>query len=108
MSILPGAVQENVKDKIKEVKEYLKLHYIYDIVQNYWSGSGDTKLDNVVIENNKRYSRYIAKEEFEEAISRWNDEQLDRRSVNFESIAKLIYRAPLKTYEKRYNRLKIS
>lgn len=89
--------KSNLQSKTGSNKEYervlknlLKWH-IHDTVTGYWSGTGDSKLDQIAIENNNKYRNQVEKEELEGSLKRWYSEQLQKRSINFESTAKMLY-----------------
>ena len=49
ISIDAGLVDRGNKAKeIKEVKRFLYKHYLFDILRGFWSGSGDTKLEEII------------------------------------------------------------
>ncbi|MGC6769335.1 DUF262 domain-containing protein [Enterococcus sp. LJL51] len=73
------------------VKKNLLKWYLYDIVESNWSGSGDTKLDQIAIDHNNKYLNEILSENLNNALMKWYDEQLQKRSINFEPIAKMLY-----------------
>lgn len=52
----------------------LPMWYLYDNLRDYWVGSGDTKLDSLVILDNITTSRYfqkVPKESFEATLNEW-------------------------------------
>ena len=63
------------KAKSKElgrVKDYLYRHYLYDILRGHWSGSGDTKLEEIIADPcTCRYTKDVSRDEFEIAVSSW-------------------------------------
>ena len=67
-----GLVLKQKSKEISKVKEYLPKHYLYDILRGFWSGSGDSKLEEIIADPIIcRYTRDVAKDEFEMAVSTW-------------------------------------
>lgn len=68
-----GLVDRGNKAKeIREVRRFLYKHYLYDILRGYWSGSGDTKLEEIIADPfTCRYVKDVSKDSFEQAISEW-------------------------------------
>lgn len=73
ISIDNGLVDKGNKAKeIKEVKRFLYKHYLYDILRGHWSGSGDTKLEEIITDPvTCRYVKDVNKDSFEQVISEW-------------------------------------
>lgn len=79
-----GLENNNSKAKeIKEVKNYLYKHYLYDILRGYWSGSGDTKLEEIIADPSTcRYVKDVNKDSFEQVISEWLSSLNQKTSLN--------------------------
>lgn len=73
------------------IRNNLLKWYIYDIVEGNWSGSGDSKLDQIAIGKINKYLHEVASEQLSNSLMKWYDNQLQKRSINFEPIAKMIY-----------------
>lgn len=73
ISIEHGLTDKGGKSKeTKEVKRFLHKHYLYDILRGYWSGSGDTKLEEIIADPTTcRYVKDVNRESFEQVISEW-------------------------------------
>lgn len=73
ISVANGLVDKGNKAKeIKEVKRFLPKHYLYDILRGHWSGSGDTKLEEIIADPSTcRYVKDVNKDSFEQVISEW-------------------------------------
>ena len=73
LSIENGLVDSGNKAKeIKEVKRFLYKHYLYDILRSYWSGSGDSKLEEIIADPYTcRYVKDVNKDSFEQVVSEW-------------------------------------
>lgn len=57
---------------IKNIKFYLYKHYLYDIIRGYWSGSGDSKLEEIIAEPETCiYMLDVDRSKFESAILEW-------------------------------------
>ncbi len=58
--------------QIKEIRQFLYKHYLYDILRGFWSGSGDSKLEEIIREPETcRYIRDVEKNSFEQVIADW-------------------------------------
>jgi hypothetical protein len=80
----------NYKENETKFKRYLHKHYIYDILRGYWSGSGDTKLDNLTLDiSNSPYFGDVAREPFIQIVEEWLNYQNTRSSNSISSEAKL-------------------
>lgn len=67
---------------INKVREHLHKHYLFDILRDYWSGSGDTKLEEIISDPTTcRYVRSVSRDEFEWAILSWMNENNEKESV---------------------------
>lgn len=65
------AKQKSSKE-LGKVKDFLYKHYLFDILRGYWSGSGDSKLEEIIADPTTcRYTKDVAKDEFEMAVSNW-------------------------------------
>ena len=73
ISLESGLVDKGNKAKeIKEFRRFLSKHYLYDILRGYWSGSGDTKLEEIIADPYTcRYVKDVSRDSFEQAISEW-------------------------------------
>lgn len=94
---------EKNKKVITSVKQYLYKHYLFDILRGAWSGSGDSKLSQIIAEPTTcRYTKDVAKDEFEAAISGWLDENNNKGKLTNVSVeAKLFLNYLLRG--KKYN-----
>ena len=87
-----NGLQHKPKNKeLGRVKEHLHKHYLYDILRGHWSGSGDSKLEEIIADPTTcRYTKDVAKDEFEMAVSRWlSDGNKKAESKNVSADAKL-------------------
>ena len=67
-----GLVPKPKNKEIGKVKDNLYKHYIFDILRGFWSGSGDSKLEEIIADPTTcRYTKDVAKDEFEMAVSSW-------------------------------------
>jgi len=85
-------LKKNLQSKeLQRVKRYLRTHYIYDIIRGYWTGSGDTKLEEIIADPPIcRYVKDVDKNEFEQEVSRWMNESNQKiKSVNVAAETKL-------------------
>ena len=84
---------ENLSRYSKEYNNILNNflgYYIYDIVTSRWSGSGDSKLDEIIIKKSKRYSVAIEKDTLETALLSWIDEKNSKYNILFDNVTKSI------------------
>ncbi|WPC08912.1 hypothetical protein [Globicatella sp. PHS-GS-PNBC-21-1553] len=83
--------KEKYSVKFKKIKNNLIYYFIFQTVTNKWSGSGDTKLDNIILNNEESYLMPIEQTRFENALLDWYDEQTKKNSINVEKISKFLY-----------------
>jgi hypothetical protein len=84
----------NYKKNYDLIKNNLIIHYINDIINSYWAGSGDSKLDLFVIDiatNRIKYLDPIPFDTLNIRILSWLDEITSKKSLNFDKVSKLIY-----------------
>lgn len=94
--------------ELTRVKENLYRHYLYDILKGHWSGSGDSKLEEIIANPTTcRYTRDVAKDEFEMAVSSWLSDGNKRGSLmNVSTETKLFLNYLLRTsgiFQDRYS-----
>lgn len=84
-------VNDKNKKVIANIRQYLYKHYLFDILRGAWSGSGDSKLAQITADPTTcRYTRDVAKDEFEAAISGWLEENNSKVTLtNVSTEAKL-------------------
>lgn len=75
----------------KAIRSNLIKWYVYDILEGNWSGSGDSKLDQIAIEHNNKYLKEVSENTLNDSMQKWYEEQLQKRSINFEPVAKMLY-----------------
>lgn len=85
------SVKNQNKNLIKRFDSYLHMHYIYDIIRGFWGGTGDTKLDEIVLNDitESRYLNGVDKHNFEASLFSWFEEQNFRTRDNFNVETKL-------------------
>lgn len=73
ISVKDGLVDKGTKAKeIKEIKRFMYKHYLYDILRGFWSGSGDSKLQEIISDPlTCRYVRDVNESSFAQVISEW-------------------------------------
>lgn len=88
-----GRIIDNAKrNKLSDFTSYLPLWYLYDNIRGYWAGSGDAKLDSMVLLDNIFDSRYFTKvseDAFRLAILNWIDEENQEKSTQIKPEVKL-------------------
>lgn len=62
---------------INKFYEYMPMRLLYDVLNNYWAGSGDNKLYEIISSdlNNNRYLRPISIESWKSLLEDWIEEQ---------------------------------
>lgn len=91
-----------LKPKSKElarVREFLYKHYLYDILQGYWAGSGDSKLEEIIADPTTcRYTKDVDKTDFEMVVIKWLSEGNKKGTLtNVSADAKLFLNYLLRT-----------
>ncbi|MCC6824973.1 MAG: DUF262 domain-containing protein [Acidobacteria bacterium] len=72
------------ENKRKALKENLPFHYLFDIIREYWRGSGDKKA--VELATSERYENGISKKQWENALDEWFRLELEKREKARSSI----------------------
>lgn len=82
----------------------LEYYYLYDIIRNFWRGTGDTKAYELA--NNDRYEITIEKKSWESALDEWFREEMQKREFGRKRIPdvsilfyKYLYTYSLTAYE---------
>lgn len=96
-------VKSRYKKNYKKIEKNLVKYFVFDIVNNKWSGTGDSKLDNVVIEKENYYLKDLDEGRFERALLDWHDEITEKNSINFEPVSKMIYTILSSYYFHKYS-----
>lgn len=66
----------------KFVRQYLYKHYIYDILRGFWSGSGDSKLEDIISDPQTcRYVKDVDKDSFESVVREWLSEANKKKEL---------------------------
>ena len=73
------------------IEKNLIKYFVYDIVVGRWSGTGDSKLDNIVIDGENYYLNPLKKSRFEQVLLDWHEDIIGRNSINFEPVSKMLY-----------------
>ncbi len=80
-----GRIVDNSKrSKLNDFFNNLPMWYLYDNIRGYWLGSGDTKLDSLVIVDDIFQSRYfgkVAEDTFKTAMYEWIAEENKDKNV---------------------------
>lgn len=88
----------NLEEKGKTKQQYeiaksnIIYYYIYDTVTNYWSATGDKKLNEIYASASPRdrYLEKISQTTFEQQLMFWSEEEIKKSSVNINNTVKLI------------------
>lgn len=62
--------------KKKILERNLPYHYLYDILRNYWSGTGDTKAIELI--NSTRYENEIKMSNWENVFNEWFETEISK------------------------------
>lgn len=88
-----GRIVDNTKkSKLKDFYSYLPIWYLYDNIRDYWAGSGDTKLDNLVLVDDIFQSRYfskVAEDALRIALYDWISEENNEKNNSVKPETKL-------------------
>lgn len=88
-----GRIVDNPKrNKIQDFKANLHLWYLFDNIRGYWAGSGDTKLDRLVIIDDIFTSPYFAKvdsDRFQLALYDWINAEGNEKTTTVKPEIKL-------------------
>lgn len=105
LSLTQQTVSRTLKDKFKI---YMPYAYLYDIISDYWAGTGDTKLFNdlskPLLEN--RYCTLILKDRWESLLRDWMDGQITKKVKNVSIENKLFLNFICKPYVWGDNQIK--
>ena len=87
--------------EINEIRKHLYKHYLYDILRGFWSGSGDSKLREIVSDPATcRYTRDVSKDGMEQVLSEWLSSYNKRSSlISVSAETKLFLNYLLRFYE---------
>ncbi len=90
------------KNNYKTTLDSFIYYYIEDILTKRWSGTGDSKLDDIYIEKNYRYLKPLAKETLEETLRKFWDEKSSVPSIRFEPISKMLITVQSSFYKDQF------
>lgn len=90
------------------IEKNLLRYFIFDIVTGRWSGTGDSKLDAVVIDKENYYLQDLDRQKFETTLLNWHDDILNKSSINFDQTSRMLYTVLISYYkdltsEKKYD-----
>lgn len=94
--------QPKYKVNYELIESNMIKYFIFDIVNSRWSGTGDSKLDSIVNEGENYYLRELTKSRFEQSLFDWHDEIVQKNSINFEPVSKMLYTILSSHYDSRY------
>ena len=91
--IVDGQITTNPKkNRIIDFENNLPIWYLYDNIRGYWAGSGDSKLDNLVITDdiyNSRYFGIVSEDAFRSALYDWIKEENSDKNTSIKPETKL-------------------
>lgn len=100
---------ENTKTKnlIQLFNKNMPKRYLFDIISNYWVGSGDSKITDEMAKNlyDNRYITTILKSSWEVILNEWANEQIQKPSKRISPEVKLFlnYIINLTVLKSKYN-----
>lgn len=70
------------EDAIRSFQKYAPYRVFYDMIRNFWSGSGDNKLNDIrqAAPEDNRYTRNLSDELWRSTLTEWMTEQLKKPS----------------------------
>lgn len=71
------AINDHWKDKEESLRKNVPFHYLYDILRNYWSGTGDTKAAELAASS--KYETTINYESWNVVLDEWHQSEKDKR-----------------------------
>lgn len=83
--------RKNHKNLMDRFEKYMPYRFLYDILKNYWAGSGDSKLASVInmeLRDN-RYLQPVSHELWDQVLNEWFDTQLVKTMKSISSENKL-------------------
>ena len=92
--------QENTSRTIKEnFSRYMPFAYLYDIISEFWAGSGDRKLAEELSKpiSENRFTSFILKEKWETLLREWMNNQILKKAKNVSIETKLFLNFICKT-----------
>ena len=72
------------------IKENIVKYFLVDQATSYWSGTGDSKIDEIVINKTIRYKKPILKDRFEMELFNWHEERSSLGNIQFDYLSKSI------------------
>lgn len=81
-----------IEEEIK-FKTHMPYRFLFDIINNYWSGTGDTKLFDIIDADlaNNRYLQAITENQWRQLLDEWFIGQLSKRMKTITAENKLFY-----------------
>ncbi|MRJ47209.1 hypothetical protein [Fundicoccus ignavus] len=96
-------IKQKYKPNYKQIELNLLHYYIYDRLTGRWSGTGDSKLDRIVIDKENSYIKDLDSFKIESALLNWHEDALEKSSINFDPISKLLYTVLCSYYNPYFN-----
>ncbi|MBG9988991.1 DUF262 domain-containing protein [Aerococcaceae bacterium DSM 111176] len=96
------SIKPRYKFDYDTIEKNMVKYFIFDTVQSRWSGTGDTKLDRLVLDHENYYLRELERERFESALLNWHDDSVSKNSINFEPVSKMLYTILTSFYHQNY------
>ncbi|WP_323714369.1 DUF262 domain-containing protein [Mammaliicoccus sciuri] len=96
---------KSLKKNQKQILSNIIVYAIYDVIRKYWSGTGDRKLMDIYISHNNRYLKTLPKDVFRNELLRWNEENVNKPSINIQTDEKMIVTFIANKYRSFYSSL---
>lgn len=77
---------------VKAVKQNIPKHYLFDILRDHWSGAGNIKLEDLLVDPKTcRYTLDVSRPSFEQTISDWLQRGNDKYSETITTETRLFW-----------------
>lgn len=100
-----GKLQIKPKYKVNYniIEKNLVKYFTYDTVLGRWTGTGDTRLDRIVLEGQNYYLKELDRDRFNQALFNWHEDVIAKNSINFEPVSKMLYTVLSSFYLQKYD-----
>lgn len=86
-----GELNTRESDKYREYLKRVPSYYIYDILSEHWTGSGNTKVTEIIKGTTNRYDVSIEKKDWESVITGWYKELEQKKETKRSTQTKVAY-----------------
>lgn len=86
-----GGIKTKKDKEFDMFHKYLPKHYLNDQVSGFWAGTGDSKLDGLILDvKNSKYLKDVDRETFHRNVYTWFGEENNKSSRSFSQLTKLL------------------